>query len=213
MAPNLWRGHSAGFRERCGQLPLRYCRPGGGVPNLVPERRRLRGVDHRRRQVRDVGKRVGLVRAADDPKFLPGQDRRNHALAAVGVPDARAEKVAGNHADGVGGRGGPGPEQLGADPALAALCGPRPRLGHRAVRLAVGVKAFREDDDGARLGRRGQHRLFGPGEFRPPGVRRVRGAVDAVEDGGGASESVPHLAGVLDIGGQPLHQRMLGAAA
>ena len=65
-------------------------------------------------------------------------------------------------------------------PASSAVRTPRlPPCASRGLssvmmpfRRAVGVQAFREDDDGARLARRGQHRLLGGREFPCPAPRR-----------------------------------------
>ena len=54
IAPSFGAATPAGLGERCGQLPLRHCRTRGRVPHLVPQRRRRRGMDHRRGQVRDI---------------------------------------------------------------------------------------------------------------------------------------------------------------
>ena len=161
-------------RRRPRDLALRQRRDGGSVQHTVPQLGFLRGPDHGRGQVGNVGKRMRLVRASHHLQRAPGEDGGHHALAGVGHPDAGAEEIARHHGYGACCARFPRPQQRGADAALAALRLPRAVFRHHLFRSAVGVKAFRKDDDGARLACRRQDRLFGGRKFAFPGRGAVR---------------------------------------
>jgi hypothetical protein len=154
-----------------------------------------------------------LVRASRHLQRAAGEDGGHHALAGVCHPDPGAEEIARHHGRGVRGARLPRPQQRRADPAFAALRLPRAVFGHHPLRIAVGVKAFGKNDDGARLACRRQDRLFGGRKLLFPGRGAVGRAVDAVEDRRRALESVTQQTGVGDIRLQLLDVWMVGPAA
>ena len=205
--------HAGGGGEGLSDLALRERRVGGRVQNPVPQLGLLRGRDHCRGQIGNVGEGMRLVRASHHLQRAAGEDGGHHALAGVCHPDAGAEEIARHH-----GRRCPwrSPSAPAAAPRGSRVCRPPPPravFGHHPLRIAVGVKAFGKNDDGARLACRRQDRLFGGRKLLFPGRGAVGRAVDAVEDRRRALESVSQQAGVGDIHLQLLDVRMVGPAA
>ena len=213
IAANFGGGHSAGFGEGCGQLPLRHCRAGGGVPYLVPQR----GVCAAR-----------IIAAARSGTYV-----NEWGWSALPMTHSFFPARTGGTM-----RSPPwefrtrGPKKSPAT-TLTVLVGEasRPaavRCGRRACRPVRSAGLPRSWGGPARCrsrGFRGRRRRRPPRLPRPAPFARPGGVPPATRPpcrrSRGCSgrrrlaprERVPHLAGVLDVGGQPLHEGMLRAAA
>src|SRR4029453_912781 len=104
-------------------------------------------------------------------------------------------------------------QQLGSNASFSARRRPWTRLGHHAVRLAVGVQALWKYDDGALGCRCIHHHLFGLWELGRPYSGPVCGPVNAMEDRDGAVECLAQLLGIGGIDAHPFNEGMVRAAA